>query len=69
MMNAQRRSKKFTIVFHFIIILFTIGTIIAYARNEFQIAYMIIATIILVNSVYGLIKALFQVPLDAPFTN
>ncbi|MFU0790714.1 MAG: hypothetical protein ACFWT6_12245 [Virgibacillus proomii] len=68
-MNAQRRSKKFMIVFHFIIILFTIGTIIAYAQNEFQIAYMIIATVILVNSLYRLIKALFQVPLDAPFTN
>ncbi|WP_087973428.1 hypothetical protein [Oceanobacillus rekensis] len=47
---------KFQIGFHIFIVLFALGIIYSYARNEFQIFFVTIGSVIAIASIYQLYR-------------
>lgn len=54
--NTLDGYSKFQIGFHIFIVIIACGIIISYILNNFQVGYMIIGSLIAVNSIYQLYK-------------
>lgn len=65
----MNKFTKFQIGFHIFIILVAIGIVYSYVRNDFQVAYVIIGSVIAINSAIKLYKLFKNAKFINEFTN
>ncbi|WP_208588889.1 hypothetical protein [Gracilibacillus suaedae] len=59
-MNKLDRYTKFQFAFHILILLIASGIIFSYAMNQFQVAYVIIGSVIAISSIYRLYQLVLK---------